>query len=247
MIRTGTLRQSLANRRPLQTPDGTHYFKSDFIQSQPEDAVAPQAFLIEQAPNSVIRPHFHQENQFQVVVGGGAELGRHAVAPVSVHYASRHTGYGPITSGAQGVSYFSLRDRVTALAYYLPESRELMEDVPRRNLFADHVPVAEPAQLRALHGVEATPVLPLQADGVAAWAVRLAPGASHWLPLPAGGADRFHLVLSGAVVRDGESLPRLATVFASAQETPLVLQAGDDGAQVLVLQFPQKGVGLNPP
>jgi hypothetical protein len=242
MIRTGTLRQSLANRRPLQTPDGTHYFKSDFILSQPEDAVAPQAFLIEQAPNSVIRPHFHQENQFQVVVDGGADLGRHAVAPVSVHYASRHTGYGPITSGAQGVSYFSLRDRVTALAYYLPESRPLMEDVPRRNVFAQRIEVAQPAQLQALPAVQLDAAIDGQPDGVAAWVVRLPPGSRNWVPLPPGGADRFHLVLAGSLRQAAEALTRLSTVFTSFDEPPLVMEADAEGAQVLVLQFPQKRV-----
>ena len=49
----------------------------------------------------MIRPHFHVQDQFQVVAEGGGTLGRHAVAPIHVHYASRHTGYGPLRPAAR--------------------------------------------------------------------------------------------------------------------------------------------------
>jgi hypothetical protein len=36
----------------------------------------PQAFLVEQSPNSEVRPHFHLTDQFQVVVEGGGGNGQ---------------------------------------------------------------------------------------------------------------------------------------------------------------------------
>jgi len=238
MIRTGTLERSRANRRALRTPNGTGYFKSDFIISPVEGDVSPQAFLIEQEADSVIRPHFHQENQFQVIVDGSATLGSHEVGPINLHYASRHTGYGPISSGPRGVSYFSLRDRTTAQAFYLPESRDLMEDVPRRNVFAERFTACAPETLRLLARSQVTPVIDPQLDGLSAWVARVPPGKTLRIPTPDGGADRFYMVSSGSMVLDGAELPVLAMTFASAVEPDFSIVASAIGVEVLVMQYP---------
>jgi hypothetical protein len=240
MLRIGTLQQSLGNRRALRTPHGLAYFKSDFILSDPGDALSPQAFLIEQEPDSTLRAHYHDENQFQVVVDGSAELGRHAVAPVSVHYASRHTGYGPIAAGPRGVSYFSLRDRTTALAHYLPEARDRMEDVPRRNVFAERIEVLSAQALARPDAGGVHAVIAPQADGLAAWCLTLPPDGTGRITAMPGGADRFYMVLGGTLRLAGEALPPLATVFTSADEAAPEIVAGREGLQLLVLQYPPR-------
>ena len=40
-----------------------------------DDALHPMAFLVEEGPGAVTRPHFHQADQFQVVVAGRSMLG----------------------------------------------------------------------------------------------------------------------------------------------------------------------------
>src|SRR5688500_12052925 len=85
MIRSATLEGEQANRRHLTLTNGTGYWRSDLILSSESDSPAPQAFLIQQDPNTVIRPHFHVQDQFQVVAEGSGMLGRHAVAPIHVH------------------------------------------------------------------------------------------------------------------------------------------------------------------
>src|SRR5262245_4335911 len=98
MIRGATIDGEQANRRHLNTPAGTGYWRSDLLISREGDAPAPQAFLIEQDPRTLVGAHFHEQDQFQVVAAGGGTIGRHPLAPLSVHYASRYTGYGPIAS-----------------------------------------------------------------------------------------------------------------------------------------------------
>ena len=39
-----------------------------------DDALHPMAFLVEKGPGAVTRPHFHQADQFQVVVAGHGML-----------------------------------------------------------------------------------------------------------------------------------------------------------------------------
>ena len=40
----------------------------------------PMAFLVEQDPGAVVGAHYHQADQFQVMVGGSGRLGTHDVA-----------------------------------------------------------------------------------------------------------------------------------------------------------------------
>ena len=82
--------------------------------------LSPTVFLVEQPPNSVLAPHFHAQNQFQVVKDGSGTLGPHAVGPGSVHYAGAFTGYGPLVAGPAGLSYFTIRAVYETGANFLP-------------------------------------------------------------------------------------------------------------------------------
>jgi hypothetical protein len=237
MIRTGTLEKARAERRHHVLPNGTGYWRNSLIASPAEDAVAPQSFLVEQDPGTVIEPHFHLENEFQVMVGGSGSLGRHAVEPVSVHYAGAHTGYGPITAGNEGLHYFTLRARMDSGAQFLPGAREKMQRVPKRHLLGNPVQPSEASELTARRETQLIAVLEPQTDGIAAWMLRIPAGRSASAPVHPGGG-RFLLVIGGALELNGERLPRLATAFVSADEEAPPLRAGSGGLEVLVLQFP---------
>ena len=241
MIRSATLQGEQANRRHLTLANGTGYWRSDLLLSAESDSPAPQAFLIQQDPDTVIRPHFHVQDQFQVVAEGGGTLGRHEVAPIHVHYASRHTGYGPITAGRQGLSYFTFRAVTTPYAYFLPESRDRMESLPKRNLLGHPVALSDAAALHARSEVAVEAIIDPQPDGVAAWMLRLPPNATFAPPRQAKDADRFYLVAEGVMMARGVRLPRFATAFVSADEREFALVAGDDGLEVLALHFPAPG------
>src|SRR5262245_3090879 len=84
---------------------------TDIIGSLEEPRGEPQAFVVEQAPNWTLRPHYHLMHQFQVAIAGSGMLGRHPLAPFTVHYASPESGYGPIVSGDQGLTYITIRQK----------------------------------------------------------------------------------------------------------------------------------------
>jgi hypothetical protein len=237
MIRTGTPDAAAANRRKLTLPNGTGYFKSEFIASPFGEAMAPQSFLVEQDPDSVILPHFHLQNEFQVVVQGSGAFGRHAVGPLNVHYAGAHTGYGPITAGPGGLWYFTLRPAMDQGALFLPESRDRMQKVPKRQLLGRQMTVSEDCARRREPSCEEA--LPPQPDGIAAWLLRIPPNGALAAPAHANGLGRFYLIASGRARVTGALLGRLATVFVTPEEEPVEVQAGAEGAEVLVMQFPK--------
>jgi hypothetical protein len=74
-------------------------------QAAPEAGVLyPMAFLVEKDPRAVVRPHFLQADQYQVVVRGGRRLGTHDVGSVAVHYTNAWSAYGPIVAADEGIA-----------------------------------------------------------------------------------------------------------------------------------------------
>jgi hypothetical protein len=109
MIVTGTRAHGELRRRFLQLPSGFCYHKGEWMESGDDPLLSPTMFLVEQPAGKVLPTHWHRENQFQVVVGGGGTMGRHEIAPIMVHYAGAYSGYGPIIAGPEGVKYFTIR------------------------------------------------------------------------------------------------------------------------------------------
>ena len=92
-----------ATRRRASS-NGTQFWLTTFIGANrytarsgapPEPgAIYPMAFLVEQDADEVVGAHYHQSDQFQVMVGGSGRLGLHDVAPPAVHFAGRFRRMG---------------------------------------------------------------------------------------------------------------------------------------------------------
>ena len=199
-----------------------------------------QAFLVMQKPEWVLPPHFHDEHQFQVIMSGSGTVGRHAIAPLHVHYAAPETGYGPITAGPDGLSYLTLRASGDTGAWYLhkPGSRERMrKGLKREQQYGAPSAVVNAATLAGLHEAVVEPLIPPRADGLAAHLMRLPPGQTMKVPAAHPHGGRFYVVTAGVLQHVNVSLRAPAVLFASADEV-LAVTAGSDGLEVLVLQFP---------
>lgn len=230
---------SPALRREIEV-NGRIYRLSEYIGRSPkrgryvegaeaEGDAAPQGFLVEQPAGAVTPPHFHEHDQFQVVVEGFGYFGKRPAAPLTVQFAAGHTPYGPITAGPEGVVYFTLRRKWDPGAKYMPASRDKLRPPPRRSRIAG--PFAPEA---AQAGVEV--LLAPEADGLAAWRVAAGPGGALRPPAPAGNGQ-YHVVLKG----EAGGLPRHACAFLPAGAPAPEYAAGPEGAELLVVQFPEAG------
>ncbi|MBT5498332.1 MAG: hypothetical protein HOK54_21550, partial [Alphaproteobacteria bacterium] len=162
---------------------------------------APQAYLVMQPPHSVTRPHFHQTNQFQVFVNGGGTVGKLRVDPLTVQYAGANTPYGPIQAEAEGVDYFTLRQRWDSGAKYLPEKSDMLVKGEQRQVVGGKA-VSDAVALPEL-GAEPhreTLIEPAE-DGLFAEWLGVAPGGKAALPDAGAGGGQYHVVVSGALRR----------------------------------------------
>lgn len=82
-------------------------------------------------------------------------------------------------------------------------------------------------------------IAPESEDGLGAWHYRLPAGQSATGHAPSAGNGQHWVVLSGRLEgRDGKILPVNSCIFLSPEEGSLRLNAGPEGVEILVLQYP---------
>lgn len=229
----GSRKSAASTRRRMTLPDGFSFQRSDWMSAGDGAVQSPTVFLVEQPAGSLLRPHFHRNNQFQVVVEGNGRIGRHEVETGSVHYAGAYTGYGPVVAGPEGLSYFTIRSAFEIGALFVEESRHLLPAGPRYQTYGQ----APKTAAEAVGGeLVVRPCISGQYDDLDAVAVDIPAGAAYLPPSPSA-AGQFLLVLQGAIQVGSFLLERWESAYADASEPGQTITAGID-ARVLVLQMP---------
>lgn len=239
MIRLGTRTNGELRRRTIPVLDDS-YFKSEWMESGADPALSPTVALIEQPPNSVLVPHFHRQNQFQLFVEGSGSIGTTTLSPLSIHYAGAFTGYGPLVAGPDGIKYFTMRSVCETGLVPISEAREKMLRGPKRHAQCGPIPIASDVDLRALTEVQTEAVIPLTDDGLGAEVIHL-PVTGTLLPQRHhASAGLFLVVLAGTLNYADTQLESWESLFVSADEIPPAFDVGKGGLQVLVLHLPRK-------
>jgi len=239
MVLTGSAERARQTRHARSLPEGFTFFRSEWMEGGKDPVLSPTVFLVEQPPGSVLAPHFHTQNQFQVVMAGSGRLGAHEVATGSVHYAGAFTGYGPVVAGPEGLHYFTIRPVFETGANFVAVARDKMVRGPKRSMQGPPVPQASMAALGALPGPTWMHTIAPQADGLAATVCSLPPGGQAETPAPAAGGQ-FQLVMAGAMRHEAGQLGIWESRYLAAGEPGGMLLAGPEGLQVLILQVPAK-------
>ncbi len=222
-----------------EMPDG-HLYNTSFIDHSKEHMGAPNVFMIESSENRILDTHFHDVDQFQIVVGGGGKLGKHTLAPYSVHFARAFTPYGPLVSGpGPGVAYVTLRARAcpTGGAQRLPAHREKLEKMTGRQPWQVTgvprfvAPGADGVGMRLIDGLK-------DDKGLAGYALSMNPGAKTLGPDTAVGDGQYVVVLKGSLIHEGVEKKGITVIHLDPKDGAFPIVAGPQGLQGLVLNFP---------
>lgn len=237
MITLGSTTLAGETRHHRALDNGFSFHRSEWMQGGRGPGLSPTVFLVEQPPNAVLAPHFHTQNQFQVVKDGSGTLGPHAVGPGSVHYAGAFTGYGPLVAGPAGLSYFTIRAVYETGAHFMPLARDKLKRGPKRHAQGpQHEPLA-PEALDALASVRRVQLIAPQ-DDLEAFALQLPPFRQLEMLSKPRGSGQFQLVLAGALETPQGRLQAWESRYLSADEEPGGCAAGASGLHLLVLQMP---------
>lgn len=227
---------------------GETYYVSPYVGSAPTQGIyvpgnevnddrLPQAFLVEQPAGAVTKPHFHDHEQFQVFISGEGELGKKPARPVALHYAGGHTPYGPITSGKEGIVYFTLRSRWDAGAKYMPESRDKLNPVKRKHRLAEGIELPGEDVMRDAGDGVVREILDVANDGTCAYLFIFGANRTGQLETPIHAGGQYAIILAGSAIDDDRHLPRLSGLYRFRNEAPLSIAAGHEGVAVLLMQF----------
>lgn len=228
------------HRKERQTPTGTAW-RTPFIDPDESNPATAQAFLVEGTPGRVIRPHFHEHDQYQVIVSGDGVLGRHNLFVNAVHFSSAHTPYGPIVFG-QNMKFLTLRAHKDPGAQYLDDAgtRAKLTAVAGRKPFQVTEAPKFQAQVSgaALHAFSDI----RDEQGLASFSLSVAPHAKALAPDPSNSNGQYLIIVRGSVLMQGREYKALSVAFVKPQEGATELLAGAEGLDVLVLHFPRAAV-----
>ena len=186
----------------------------------------PCGHLVRQRPETDNPAHFHEADQYQIVIGGGGKVGGHRVAFGDIHYADGYSGYGPIETDADGLDYLTLRPIFDKTNHPLPKFAALAKGRRGRQ----HM-----AQMDLSPTASGTKVLFERPDGVAMVQQTLAPRAAAEAVAARGGA--YWVVMRGSVISESRLLPQQTIVWVGQGETAPAMTAGDEGAVLLAACF----------
>ena len=190
-------------------PASTNY---RFFMASKERPDAPSAFLAHYPPDEHSTAHYHAVDQFQILVRGKGELGRHAVAPYYVHFARAYTPYGPLHADAEtGWTFMTLRSRWDAGAQRLPDKLETLKQIPDRKPWqvttqATFPPVAAGCRVSGTQEIS-------DERGLFVHAFTLAPGVRAAAPAPSRGDGQYVVALNGSLLHEGVEKKAMTVTF----------------------------------
>ncbi len=239
---------ALAQRDTVISPGtGIEHWGTVFFgpRTSTEQAPGPQATMSELQAHEAIKPHFHGVTMFQLFVAGFGTIGNRGqeLKPLTIQFKDRHTAYGPVTAGPQGLSFVALRmitaDSKPVYIENKSEARAKILPSKRRNITSDQINFSIAPVLRARSEVAWETALE-DDDGMCARIVRLGADMTAQGPDPKIAGGYYVFVGNGSILNDGEDLPLWSMVVVENSEDAFEIRAGSDGLEALVLQYPRE-------
>ena len=219
-------------------PDRPASTSISFFRATPDTPRDPSAFLAQYDPGDGSCAHFHAVDQFQILVKGKGQFGRHEVSPYYVHFARAYTPYGPLHADEKaGWTFMTLRARYDPGAQRLPGALPRLKEVADRNPWQVTTTAAFPARGS---GVSVQEVPDIKDDlGLFVRTLTMAPGARTVTPATSGGDGQYLAVVKGSLLHDSRERKALTVVFIRPEEDAFHIEAGPEGLEALILNFPR--------
>lgn len=219
---------------------GSSYFGPRF--SAVELSPDPHALMTQMSPDETILAHFHGVAQFQIFPSGTGVMNNKPVQPLMLQYKDRHSAYGPLVAGPQGLSFIALRNRTgDSVPVFLnkPGYREKLRPSKRRNWISPHIPLSTRPVLQYRKDVVWEPLFVADKidDDMSAHLVRLGANMTVAGPDPKVGGGYYVFVANGSMHANGEILPPYSMVFVERSEAAFEIRAGDLGLEAMVMRF----------
>ncbi len=182
--------------------------------------------------------HFHEVDQFQIIMDGSGEFGRHHVKPYHVHFSRAYTPYGPLQSDKDtGWAFMVLRSRLDSGAQRFPQSLEKLKTIPNRQPWQVTTDVSFPEKSSAFNVNEIAEIK--DEHGLFTRTVAMAAHARMMSPDPSVGDGQYVVVVKGSLMHENKERAAPAVVFLKRDEPAFEIVAGALGLDAIILNFPK--------
>ncbi len=221
------------------SPGSPGSMNTTFFRAKKDQPDAPTAALNRYSSTSKqSAAHFHQVDQFQVIMEGSGDFGRHPVKPYCVHFSRAHTPYGPLQADKKtGWGFIVLRSRFDPGAQRFPQCLDQLKQVPNRRPWQVTKDVSFPAPNGGV-GVQEVPEIH-DDQGLFTRTVAMVPNARMTMPDPSTGDGQYVVVVKGSLLHEGKEKPAPAVVFVKRDEPAFEIRAGAQGLEAILLGFPK--------
>jgi hypothetical protein len=197
-----------------------------------------EAYTVSVEPGVQHRAHFHHVDQFQVFFGADDTVFQNRrTGALFVHYTDADTLYGPFHAGDAPYMYMTFRRHASNYIGFMPENRDEMALGHKKR----HHQIALGDWLRsappAAGDVTIDAFLAPYDDRLAGYTISAGPDTAISPPSPAGSGGQYLIVAKGDIREDDRVLPQYSIGWTAPSDGPVTLQAGPEGASLLLLQF----------
>jgi rubredoxin len=228
------------NRPGKNLPGSPGALSSTFFRATQDTPDAPTAALNRYEGARLSNAHFHEVDQFQVIMEGSGEFGRHHVQPYHVHFSRAYTPYGPLQSNEKtGWAFIVLRSRFDPGAQRFPWALDKLKQIPDRQPWQVTTKVDFPAPTEGI-SVQDVPEI-RDERGLYTRTIAMGPHTHTMTPDRLGGDGQYVVVVKGSLIHEGTERQAPTVLFVSRDEPPLAIQAGAHGLEAIIMNFPRPG------
>jgi rubredoxin len=228
------------NKRGSTAPGAPGALSTTFFRATRDTPDAPTASLnrYEGGESRYSAAHFHEVDQFQIIMEGSGEFGRHHVEPYYVHFARAYTPYGPLQSDKDtGWGFIVLRSHFDSGAQRFPGSLEKLKQIPDRKPWQVTAKVGFPAPTGDVSVKDVTEIKDEQ--GLFTRTITMTPNARTTAPDPSVGDGQYVVVVKGSLIYENKERQAPTVVFTKRDEPAFEIQAGAQGLDAVIMNFPK--------
>lgn len=226
------------NQRGNTLPGSPGALSTTFFRATKDTPDAPTAALNRYDGARYSNAHFHEVDQFQIIMEGSGEFGRHHVEPYFVHFSRAYTPYGPLQSDKDtGWGFIVLRSRLDSGAQRFPWALEKLKQIPNRQPWQVTTKVSFPAPTAGV-SVQDVPEIKDE-QGLFTRTITMASNARTTAPDPSVGDGQYVVVVKGSLIYENKEREAPTVVFVKRDEPAFEMQAGAQGLEAVIMNFPK--------
>ena len=203
----------------------------------------PLSALAAFGPGRYSSPHYHDVDQFQIMIEGKGKMGRRDISTNSVHFSRAYTPYGPFIADAQaGLTCLIIRSHPDTGAQHSPEALAELKQIPNRHPWQITCDATFPKldSSMAASSVILRPVPGIEDDhGLSTYTLNMKPDTKILTPDPSHSNGLFLVMLKGSLLHEQREYKGLTLVYVHPQETKFEIRAGSGGLEGFILSFPR--------